>query len=268
MTANGDGIPRRTALKRGALATGTIVLGGAAVPGTAAAGIGEGRVGHYHLNNLRRNNDPVDSSRTVVHDASPERNHGEWRGGEDPIVDGPVGNAFEFDADVGEYIDISFGDGEVVTIENWTVAGWIQPSDWDGQERKEWLSVSEDRTDFRPLDFVHEDGDVKHYRGDAAGEVLSHDMSTATGWHHVAVTQNRLDQQSAEVELFVDGGDPVDSASGDYENMRPSLTFYIGTLARPSDRNFWWDGGIDEVRVYDRVLTDDEIEDLATMDED
>lgn len=253
-------VTRRQALKNGAAATGAVIVGGTAASGTAGAGIGEGRVVHYHLNSLQG------PDGDEVRDASPERNHGTNNGAR-VVGGGAVGNAFEFDGRE-DYIDVDYGIGNEVIIENWTVAGWINPSDWSDGDRKEWLSVTEDRTTFRPLDFVHEDGAVKHYRGQAAGEVMSHDVSGETGWHHMAVTQTRLDQNTVALEMFFDGGSPVDSASGNFENMRPSLTFFIGTLARQNDKHLWWDGRIDEVRVYDRVLPDEEINDLATMDED
>lgn len=257
------GISRRSVLHKGVIASGVLVLGGTAATGTAAADIGDGRVGHYNLNNLHMNKETGEKIKNFVHDASPEKNHGTWEGDEtDPVVDGWVGNALTFDGN--DWVSLNFGDGSEIVYEDWTISGWINPADWSDTSRKEWLSVSEDRSTGRPLDLVHEDGKIKHYRGLAAGEVMAHDVSGESGWHHMLVTQKRTDSSTVDLTMYFDGVE-VDSTSGDYENMRPSLQFYLGRVAGSDPDRFYWDGEIDEVRVYNRVLSDSEIDDLAAM---
>lgn len=264
MTANG--ISRRSVLKKGALATGALVVGSSS---TAAAGIGDGRVAHYTLNNIHMNKDTEEKVKDLVFDASTYKNHGTWEGDEDdPMVkDGAIGNAYEFDGD--DYVDVDFGDGSEIIYEDWTVSGWIKAANWNDSTRKEWLSITEDRTDYRPLDFVHEDGKIKHYRGEAAGEVMAYDVSDVSGWHHMLVTQKRTSSDNVDLVMYFDGNQ-VDMDSGAYENMRPSLRFYMGRIAAASPTSpdrFYWDGKLDEVRVYNRALSSSEITDLATMDE-
>jgi len=170
---------------------------------------------------------------------------------------GIVERGAKFTSDTSE-IDIEYNSSSEVIFEDWTVSGWIKLTDWASQPRKEWLSVSEDQTSSKPLDFVHENGRIVHYRGGAAGSVLSHDVSSVSGWHHVAVRQRRQGASTVTVELFFDGNQ-VDTTVGNYENMRPSLKFTLGNLV---DGRFDWVDFIDEVRLYNRYLSDEEIQAL------
>lgn len=233
--------------------TGLAVVGGVAASGTAAAGTGDGRVGHYTMNSIEDDG--------TVHDASPAENHGTNHGATVVEGGGAVGNAFEFDGD--DHIAVDYGGESPEILENWTVSGRISPADWGDDDRKEWLSVTEDRTTTRPLDFVHEAGKIKHYRGQAAGEVMAYDVSEQSGWHHMLVTQERVDSSTVDLVMYLDGSE-VATASGDYENMRPGVDYNIGRIAGGVPDRFYWDGKIGEIRVYDRVLSDEEIESLAT----
>ena len=186
---------------------------------------------------------------------------GTWEGGTgDPTTSGIVGGSFSFDG-ASDYVDVEYGDGDEIVFEDWTVSSWIRPSDWSSDARKEWLSVSEDQTTAKPLDFVHEEGEIRHYRGQAAAEVMSHDVSSQQGWHHMVVSQKRNDNTTVDLSMYFDG-EQVDTDSGDYENMRPSETLYIGRIAGSDPDRFYWEGRIDDVRLYDRVLGESEIANL------
>jgi hypothetical protein len=161
--------------------------------------------------------------------------------------------AASFDGDDEIVVEYD-ADGEVI-FEDWTVSGWIKPDDWSDGTRKEWLSVNEDVTTGRPLDFVHEHGEIRHYRGVAFGDLLTHDVASLSGWHHMVVRQKRTGPTTVTVEMFLDGVS-VGEATGDYENMRPSLNFVVGKIV---DAGFYWVGDIDEVRLYDRYVTDSEV---------
>lgn len=181
-------------------------------------------------------------------------------GSSEGYVLGVYGSAKDFNGNSG-YIDVNYGGGEEIIYTDWTVSAWINVFDWSDSDRKEWLSVSEDRSDSRPLDFVHQSGSIKHYRGKAASEVMSHGVSDERGWHQMVVTQNRVDSNKVDLKMYFDSK-RVDSVSGDYENMRPSLKFNIGRLVQ-GDLN--WKGGVDDVRLYDETLSEDEVQDLYNL---
>ena len=181
-------------------------------------------------------------------------------GSSEGYVSGVYGSAKDFNGGSG-YIDVNYGDGGEIIYTDWTVSGWINVFDWSDSNRKEWLSVSEDRTDSRPLDFVHESGSIKHYRGKADGEVMSHGVSDETGWHQMTVTQNRISSNTVDLIMYFDG-ERVDSTTADYENMRPSLKFNIG---RSVQGNLNWNGGIDDIRLYNETLSQSQVKKLYRL---
>jgi hypothetical protein len=76
-------------------------------------------------------------------------------------------------------------------------------------------------------------------------------------WHHVA---GRFD--GTEKELFIDGVevDEVD-VTIDYDGH----DIYLGGDQNGGDEVLHWDGVLDDVRIYNRDLTDDEIAALALL---
>ncbi len=138
--------------------------------------------------------------------------------------------------------------------EDWTVSAWIKPDDWGQSARQEFVSTSEDVSN-KPLDFGIENGNLKHWRGDAAGEVMSYDVSTLSGWHHIAVTQDRTSSSNVDLTMYVDGV-PVATDSGDYENMYDE--FWIGAALVD---DFHWGGKVDEVMLFNGSLSQEEIND-------
>lgn len=188
------------------------------------------------------------SNSNTVEDLSGNNHDGDVFGAS--TTTGKYRNALDFDGN--DYINVN---NNISNLENWTVTGWIKPDNWNNNSRDEWLAVTENRTTNKPLDFVLENGSIKHYRGDAAGEVMSYDVSTETGWHQMTVTQERIDSSTVETLLYFDGVQ-VDSSTGNYENMRPSLDLNIGRITTDG---FYWNGGIDEVRLYGQTLTSNEI---------
>ncbi|MBN1505444.1 MAG: LamG domain-containing protein [Sedimentisphaerales bacterium] len=87
--------------------------------------------------------------------------------------------------------------------------------------------------------------------GTQYGNVLGHKSVNDGQWHHVAGTYD-----GARVALYVDGAlDVSSSASGQIAtNMYPVL---IGENAEQRGR--WWNGLIDDVRIYDEALTSGDV---------
>ncbi|MFH1904282.1 MAG: LamG domain-containing protein [bacterium] len=84
------------------------------------------------------------------------------------------------------------------------------------------------------------------------------------GWHHVAFTADR--DSSTGLKFYIDGTEPTYSTqedptalTGDISNSEPVV---IGKN-NLSPANTYFNGAIDEVRIYRRVLSSDEVADLA-----
>ncbi|MFC1574429.1 LamG domain-containing protein, partial [Candidatus Latescibacterota bacterium] len=78
-------------------------------------------------------------------------------------------------------------------------------------------------------------------------------------WHHLAVSMDR----DGEMTIYLDGesAGTKDIASYATINMQAIQEFYIGRRNQASLPNFF-NGTIDELRVYDRVLLMAEVQDF------
>jgi hypothetical protein len=74
-------------------------------------------------------------------------------------------------------------------------------------------------------------------------------------WHHIAGTWD-----GREKELFIDG---VEVIEVDADVQYDGHDIYLGGDQNSGDEVLHWDGVLDDLRVYNRVLSDDEIAALA-----
>lgn len=270
MVRNQIDYSRRDMLKKGAITAGALVLGGTAASGTVAAGTGDGRVGHYNLNNLHMNRDTGAKIKNFVHDASPAKNHGTNSGAE-VVKDGPVGNAFGFEGDntvsprTGDWVDVNqtLLDGAT----SGTVAGWFKADTVDtaGGVFGHRLGLDTERggLTFRVLDADFSnfsDGSIELIVNGWEGQNIEVPLDSDDGtWHHISGV---YDGNVAEV--YVDGDK---RSTADYsEPLAPYDHFEIGRYKWEDNGGEWYfDGLVDEVRVYNRALSPAEITELYEM---
>jgi hypothetical protein len=84
-------------------------------------------------------------------------------------------------------------------------------------------------------------------------------------WHHVAaaVIENAT-VSSGDVILYVDGlDDTISSSDPDPWNITPNPTLDVTIGYRPTQQDRFFMGQIDDVRIYDRVLSPEETAWLA-----
>lgn len=246
---------RRSVLKNGVMITGLSVVGSVAMTGTAAAGIGAGRVGHYTLNNLQGKG----KNKTEVHDSSPENNHGTNHGAEVVKGGGNVGNAFEFDG-IDDHVKIP-DDSSLDITDALTVAAWVKaPTQEDfarviSRERsgvgKRQYNLGFDASGTKPRTIVDTTG--------ANGEEVVGPGVADDSWHHLATTFDA----DGELLLYVDG-DEVDATAVDSPLVSVDVSVTLGAPSHVPEKD-WYAGRLDEARIYDRVLSADEIEILASM---
>lgn len=109
---------------------------------------------------------------------------------------------------------------------------------------------------------VLDNGGTLRFFVDSTGQGLSASQADWTftadsdTWYHVAVT---YDASEHSAELFIDN---VSQGAGDVLEtsiFNSSARTYVGTLSNGA--NGYWDGLIDEVRIWGDIRTDQEIED-------
>lgn len=242
---------RRDVLKKGAIAAGSLVLGGTAT-GTAAAGIGDGRVLDYHLNNVNYNKRKGTTDAGHVHDASTYKNDGKNYGAE-VVKDGAVGNAFAFDG--GEYITVP-DDASLQFDGSFTAAGWVKfaassspPNDYEFFLAKR--GVNEEYQVY----YSKDQRSLKYYNGE---KIYPLDLDlVADTWHHLA--------------WVFDGSKFIGYHNGKEVGRTAAAAPQIGKsdlyLGKDNVGNYI-KAKNDEVRLYNRALSDTEIQELASMGDD
>ncbi len=100
---------------------------------------------------------------------------------------------------------------------------------------------------------------AEHAGGNVQGDTLVSDG----GWHHVAVTvQENVTISYPDVILYLDGNDDTrPTTDPDVFNITAAEDVSIGRRPASNDRFFL--GQIDDVRIYDRALTQEEVAWLA-----
>lgn len=172
----------------------------------------------------------------------------EWTVG---LIDG----ALEFDGS-NDYVNVD--DAASLDITNAiTVTAWIKPSNPSGN----WQSIIANSPTAGQYNywFYLESNALKlsAYSSTYPGLTASHTISTANTWYHVAFTA----LNGSTMKIFVNGKE-VGSGTAGTEHWAGGYTT-ISDL-RPG-RNIHLAGTIDNVRIYNRALSTEEIEELANI---
>jgi len=178
----------------------------------------------------------------------------------DPVwqpTGGYIDGALSFDG-TNDYVETANYKG-VVGTQSRTVSAWIKTS-----VSGEIISWGTDSTGEKWIFRVQEDNGIAGaIRAEVAGGYIVGSTDVRDGyWHHVAaVVEDDGSPNISEARLYVDGVEEdisavlpcgINTASGD--NVKIGVH---ATLSR------YFTGLIDDVRIYDRVLSPGEIEDLA-----
>ena len=213
--------------------------------------------------------DGKDISGVQAYDKSGNGNRGILTGGPTRAV-GKIGQGLEFDA-TDDYVSRSINSSSNLWMgtQDWTVSAWVKFANpgggteegilgtWNGQD-KYWYIRKEAAT-----------GKI-FYRLSASSNAA--DISTATlgnaitdtGWHYIVLAFDR----DVTATLYQDG---VSTATGSISNVNGKditnsvdTEFNIGQIGEHLSA-FYFKGLLDDVRVYNRVLSVDEIKRLYNM---
>ena len=197
-----------------------------------------------------------ESSGQVAIDSSGNGHHGEYVGSASPDGNGQFGTALSTDGVEG-YVEVP-DDPAFEFAGDFTIACWVQNqeplSDHSSFVTKGYARPGGDGGDARPwyllyyltagtVDMFLRDGDGTNSR--AQGVTAVNDG----GWHHVVGLK-----EGDEVRIYVDGqvdgtAPAVDAVYG--ENDQP-LVFMVHF-------HRWFIGMLDEVAIYERALSEDEV---------
>jgi len=172
------------------------------------------------------------------------------------VVPGKFGQALEFDAtnedavNIGDPRDGSLDFGKTT---DFTIEAWAKPENSGTSMR---IIDKKDAADTGYMLEHNITAGFQPYASDGKGEVsrvLEGRAHFDEGWIHVVGVFERR----GDVELYINGKSVIKAAmdSPGKENISTDSPFYIGR--RPSGE--YWLGCLDEIRVYKRALSEDEI---------
>jgi len=197
-----------------------------------------------------------EGSGTTAYDTSGNGNNGTLINGP-TWVDGKFGKALSFDG-VNDGIEVNHSDS-LNTPTQFTVTAWVYPKnygDWNKIASK-YRGVDAEPWGPWTLGFYSTTAQMEIGLAYAGESTMTHVVAptplTMNQWYHVAATFD-----GNIVKLFING---VQVASLNKSGTIQTSTYpvYIGTWV--FKRNYW-NGLIDEVRIYNRALTSEEISDL------
>ncbi len=175
--------------------------------------------------------------------------------GSPQFVPGVYGQAMEFHGDP-DYVNIDGYKG-LLGGHAFSITAWIKTTG-NGEIVGWGNNVGTERIEFRVSEYRLR---TEHGSGNRQGDTFVSDNE----WHHVALTvEENATISYPEVILYVDGED--DTRSGTDSDAFNIVENFDVTIARQySGSNRWFIGLIDDVRIYDQVLSADEIRNLAIL---
>jgi hypothetical protein len=171
------------------------------------------------------------------------------------VAIGKLGQALNFDeinnfVSVPNHSSLNFG-----TLQNFSVAAWLKARPIAGA----YASVAGkklSRATNRPGYLLSFEGVLSAYIGDGVNDIslFSNSSIDDNSWHYVVLTANRTGNATLYVDGVQDGTPASMSAIGNIDDATAPLTIGdIGFEGQP------FDGSIDDVRVYNKVLSSSEV---------
>lgn len=213
----------------------------------AAGNFSDGLVGYWKFNGS-------DRPGAIVRDRSGNKNHGTVFGDPDHMR-GIRNRAFNFDG-VDDYVDLGTVVGNFELTDSFSASAWIKPEVMNGISRGIVTRIPADTikgwhlkvTDLNTIRFVLRSGNYDVAWTDTSPLV-------AGQWYQVVGVWN-----GAEPKIYLNGVlDSVRDAAGGLNTIGTAGHAYIGY---DETTNGYFDGAIDEVRIYNRALSDTEVAEL------
>ena len=185
-------------------------------------------------------------------DISGNDRHGTLHGSPQ-FVPGVFGEALHFEANP-DYVTIDGYKG-VLGINPYSIACWVKTTNTAQQQIMHWGTDS----DGQRVEFRIQDSRLRISGG--GGNVQGNTNITDGEWHHVAaaVIEN-ASASSGDVTFYVDGrDDTLETTNAISWDIVPNATLDVTIGMRPTRPDRYFIGNIDEVLLYEKTLTPEEV---------
>ncbi len=167
-------------------------------------------------------------------------------------VPGKEGYALEFDGS-NDYVEVAQGHG--LLSKNITISMWINPPIWDGVTA---LITSRESIGTHGLMFFRNTSpNTLHF--DWGGRWNANYLPPTNQWTHLVITRD----SNARI-LYVNGVLNSSTSAGSNPNQDAILRIGVDTISNQYNFN----GKIDDLRIYSRALTSEEIQTIYTETKD
>ena len=193
-----------------------------------------------------------DGKGEAVTDSSDNGLDGKIAKGKPKWVDGKFGGAMEF----GGADMVTVDDDAALDLEDFTLAAWVNIPKISGPWQIIASKENRNPTGRNYGLFAHTNTGVVHYSFTTNAGWKSFNAATAITdgeWHHVAGTYD-----GSDFKLYLDGAVDGETAPGTKPDNHDNFLFIGGC----DIGNYWMTGTIDEVIIYNRALSEQEIGEL------
>lgn len=216
----------------------------------SSLGLSTGLISHWTF-------DGSDISGTRAKDISGNNNHGTVLGATKAI--GKLGQALQFDGS-DDYVSFSN-----LLLYDLTISTWIKiPKDYNNEQtimayrQNQVLFIDGGETTTCEIGGTSTAGSVSFRSSGAAGEYLCGSTVVTDGqWHHIVVTREEANQ----VSIIIDNNLEISGVKFDFYDR----VDFIGASNDRGDIIRELNGLMDDVRVYNRILSANEIQRLYNM---
>ncbi len=172
---------------------------------------------------------------------------------------GRIGKAIDFDGNNQNLIEIEHAD-KLAGLEAFTIAAWFK---CEGVGDLEGMSIISKRIGHQNGDafniFLWGGGKI-HARVNGKGQIIGPTAIENGKWYHLAYLFDANGGDMA-TRLLLDGQEEGVNVHGDPMTNADPSPVWIGEL--DANRGFAWKGALDEISIWNVVLEDAEIADLA-----
>lgn len=183
---------------------------------------------------------------------------------------GQIGSAVELDGsqDYAAVSDPSSGVLDFADSRDFTITGWFNRDTFAADHtilaKRNGVAAS----DVGYLVFIDASGDHLYFEASDGTDEYSLRSSaintyTASGWHHFAIVWN--DSSASETKLYINGFLDTAVTAGTFANVGSLVNAVDFRVGAESDNGNPYDGKIDEVRLYSRALSGDEVTQLYRL---
>jgi len=176
-------------------------------------------------------------------------------------VSGQWGNALDFDCS-NDYVSVSDDSSMDFGTGSFSISLWVIADNYNNQSMMIINGTSGGGYSGKRYSFRYDDNDVIFVVDDNTTKTR---VETTTNflhggaWHHVVAVRDR---GSDKMRIYVDGSQSVEAGDNTNNSIdSPNEPVYIGRDGIDNNSNYV-DGRLDDIRLYDFVLSSDDVEDI------